>query len=609
MKITDVRRIGHRPQFGAQLRRRLGKAAAFLAASFATGCCVAAPAADIRIAWDFRSRQTLAAFSVDGKEFRQRHYPRVKRLKSGDLLMTFMDGRYGWQVFTQRSKDGGSTWSAPRWIKKSWYDTDAKDSVAYCNPDFLQLKDGSLLLVYQRRNNRRSNENEGIEVMRSLDEGQTWSEPVWAFRGKNWEPSLLQLPSGELQLLFTDTHDGRCHVGMVRSFDGGRTWRPAPDVRKPESEYLSRTEGATPDGAPFSMDGMAVGTALQNGKGIVYVAECDLVGKTITPPPVTPSIVWSSLERNWRYPEFTSPMPGPADRRWPVHAGFTGYAPYLIQLDSGEALVQANGRLRGVPGIWTFIGDDTARRFGSPSRPFGAQGFWGCISQIAPDLVLSGATSGVKGSERILLAKGVLNRPLQVLSSGNEGRARGNAWFIGDASQAQGRLSASADGNAITLHFAARDEQVVASEPEKSDGFRLCWMSKPEGNVAAAAAPMPAHTFRVTATAGGVAWLESRRGSSEPWTRVSAAPTVKAQRDNNGAGYRLEVSVPWRLIGGRPATGASAVAHLELLNMDSREGHTSGRAVDGMPGEDPDEPTTWLPVRVPPLPPLLRNGN
>jgi hypothetical protein len=538
------------------------------------------PAADVRIAWDFRSRQTLAGFTVDGKTFNQRHYPRVKRLKSGDLLMTFMDGRFGWQIFTQRSKDGGKTWSAPRWLKKSWYDAAAKDSVAYCNPEFLQLRDGSLLLAYQRRNNRRSNENEGIEVMRSTDEGETWSAPEWAFRGKNWEPSLLQLPSGEVQLLFTATYDNQCHVGMVRSLDGGRTWRPAPDVKKPEAEYLSRTEGATPEGTPFSMDGMAVGTALQNGKGIVYVAECDLVRKKITPMPVTPFVVWSSLERNWRYPEFKSPMPGPSDRRWPVHPDFTGYAPYLTQLDTGEVLVQANGRFRGTGGMWTFIGDPTARRFGSPSRPFGVLGFWGCISQIAPNRVISGATTGAKDSERILLVQGVLNRPLIVGKTAGEG----NEWFIGGVFQAQGRLSASGDGTNLTLRFVAKDEQVIASEPARSDGFRLSWKAAGDSN------PM----FRLTATAGGSAWLESRRKSSDSWAKVKgAAPMAKAERD--GSGYHLTVTVPWTLLGRRPAAGEVNTAHLELRNVDS----AADQATDeGMPGENSDDPATWLPVRL-----------
>ena len=289
--------------------------------------------------------------------------------------------------------------------------------------------------------------------------------------------------------------DGLCHVGMIRSPDNGKTWNPAPDAEKGNAEYLSWTEGTTPDGKPFSMDGMAVGVSLQNGKGIVYAAECDPVGKVITPAPVTPSIVRSSLKRDWRYGDFHAPMPGPSERRRAVYPDFKGYAPYLTQLDTGETLVQSNGRTGDTQGMWTFVGDASAERFASPSRPFGTQGFWGCLSQIAPNVVLSGATTGSKRSEHLLLARGILNRPLDV----PQGKAAGSDWFIGGASQAQGRLQASYDQAALMLHFTTKDEKVIASDPAHSDGFRLSWIS-PSGSL-----------FRVTATAAAVVrWSHER---------------------------------------------------------------------------------------------------
>ncbi|HVK07124.1 MAG TPA: hypothetical protein VM490_26890, partial [Armatimonadaceae bacterium] len=101
--------------------RSAASAVATTAVVAGIACAADAPppkpgSADVRIAWDHRSRQTLGAFSAGGKEFGQRHYPRVRRLRSGDLLLTFMDGRFGWQTFQQRSKDGGRTWDAPRQI-------------------------------------------------------------------------------------------------------------------------------------------------------------------------------------------------------------------------------------------------------------------------------------------------------------------------------------------------------------------------------------------------------------------------------------------------------------------------------------------------------------
>ena len=51
----------------------------------------------------------------------------------------------------------------------------------------------------------------------------------------------------------------------------------------------------------------------------------------------------------------------------------------------------------------------------------------------------------------------------------------------------------------------------------------------------------------------------------------------------------------YALLGGRPTKAQDWPAHLELLNSD-KAGEPV--AVDGMPGEDPADPATWLPIRV-----------
>lgn len=73
----------------------------------------------------------------------------------------------------------------------------------------------------------------GIELRRSTDNGVTWSEPVKIYQGVNWEPFLLELPTGELHCYFTDSsrtglegHDTDTGTAMVVSADGGKTWSP-----------------------------------------------------------------------------------------------------------------------------------------------------------------------------------------------------------------------------------------------------------------------------------------------------------------------------------------------------------------------------------------------
>ena len=54
-----------------------------------------------------------------------------------------------------------------------------------------------------------------------------------SIRGVNWEPFLLELPTGELHCYFTDSsrtglegHGTDTGTAMVVSTDGGKTWKP-----------------------------------------------------------------------------------------------------------------------------------------------------------------------------------------------------------------------------------------------------------------------------------------------------------------------------------------------------------------------------------------------
>ena len=53
-----------------------------------------------------------------------------------------------------------------------------------------------------------------------------------SIRDVNWEPFLLELPTGELHCYFTDSsrtvgrHGTDTGTAMVVSTDGGKTWKP-----------------------------------------------------------------------------------------------------------------------------------------------------------------------------------------------------------------------------------------------------------------------------------------------------------------------------------------------------------------------------------------------
>ena len=75
-----------------------------------------------------------------------------------------------------------------------------KNIHCYANCDGLVLSNGDILAVASCRANsgyRDLPEDAGIELRRSTDNGVTWSEPVKIYQGVNWEPFLLELPTGE----------------------------------------------------------------------------------------------------------------------------------------------------------------------------------------------------------------------------------------------------------------------------------------------------------------------------------------------------------------------------------------------------------------------------
>lgn len=92
--------------------------------------------------------------------------------------------------------------------------------------DFLQLKDGSILMSYT---------DGDIMVIRSTDQGRTWGEPSVLVprptppaKGRIGAPSFLRLPEGDILLTYYySTHPATPYYGhnyYRRSSDEGQTW-------------------------------------------------------------------------------------------------------------------------------------------------------------------------------------------------------------------------------------------------------------------------------------------------------------------------------------------------------------------------------------------------
>src|SRR5690606_20541235 len=77
---------------------------------------------NVRISWDYNTYQEMASVYVANKGFveGELHYPRVKRLSDGSLLMTFSNDHYGWNIYARRSEDNGKTWSDAQMLREKY---------------------------------------------------------------------------------------------------------------------------------------------------------------------------------------------------------------------------------------------------------------------------------------------------------------------------------------------------------------------------------------------------------------------------------------------------------------------------------------------------------
>lgn len=145
----------------------------------------------------------------------------------GDLHVAYATRGQEAGVYYTRSTDSGTDWTIP--VKLSVAFDDAENS--FSGVKIILDGDGCLHAVWQ------TNQNEGygqaIYYARSIDHGETWSQPVQlGYRGPNdfdvGIPNIVARGNSELHLIY---HAGTRPIGRYHriSRDGGETWSdPTP---------------------------------------------------------------------------------------------------------------------------------------------------------------------------------------------------------------------------------------------------------------------------------------------------------------------------------------------------------------------------------------------
>lgn len=349
-----------------------------------------------RIEWDAGTRKFACAGT----------YGRAKILRSGELALVYSSGADAW---IRKSKDGGGTWDAAIRVAHD-------DGYGDTNAELLELQNGWLLYAWNGRPQAAG--PYFIATRISKDGGLSWGAGVRAYTGGTdggtgcWEPALLQLPGGEVQLYFANEtpYAGAStdqEIGMLRSHDNGGTWETYLAV--------SHRSGAR--------DGMPVPVQLKDGGVAVAIEDNGIPGLSGS---FKPSIVRSSAGGAWG----ATPVGGKDPHRWGAlapEAGLAsavyGGAPYLVRLPSGETILSIQSGEGRDPGtaptahaiMQVYVGTVQADSFSAKSTPFpdipaGGNGLWNSLLAVDDSTVVAVSSISGMGKNGIWAVVGKVRR-------------------------------------------------------------------------------------------------------------------------------------------------------------------------------------------------------
>lgn len=350
------------------------------------------------IFWDSSSLREVSALNGQSA-----NYARMIQLTNGNLVCVYESAG---GIHCTKSLDSGNTWLTPVIVAVP------EDGVNMSVPDVLELKNHSLLVSYNPRPHNVGDKLDtakhfAICTIKSDDNGATWHhkrtlyEAGYAFENGCWEPSQLQLPSGEIQLFFSNegiyTQSNEQNISVFRSKDNGLTWTSQPQI-------VSFTPG--------HRDGMPVPIFLKKKNEVVFSIEDNGGGQ------FKPSVIRNTVSQNWQKPvgaqnkernyTLASPL---ADT---VYAG----APFLRQLQSEQTILsfqsnQDRAHNWELSCMQVAVGDSEAKHFIPVQAPFqiplNKHGLWNSLCILHDDTIIAiTSTDAYTNATSIWMIKGKL---------------------------------------------------------------------------------------------------------------------------------------------------------------------------------------------------------
>lgn len=526
----------------------------------------------IRIGWDFQKQRFMNSGA----------YGRLKLLSDG--RQAFVCDQGGTCIIRFRNPST-STFQSPITVATP------PSGSCYTNTELIELQDGKLLYAYNERLND-SGLGTKIKVKYSTDGGHHWQNEETLYEVKEadflpdnegyygiWEPAMIQLPSGEVQLFFASEYlvsgiDQQ--IVMLRSTQtddaGFRLWTDTVNV--------SYSVGYR--------DGMPVPLVLQEDKGIIFAIEDDGYGGGFQP-----GILYSSMEDNWcsgtRY--------GDSSDRWIAISNGEprgGGAPYIIQLHTGETILStqtsAQNDLRGAPSDdmfkyrpFVYIGDATAHNFGCYSIPFpfteepnyGA--VWNSLCQVNDStIVCVSDVHGRTSRNGLWIVEGRIMHPMTAHAMPQATAIEDIDWaslmsdiYIGSQSQANMQVGSCWSDDSLFLHFVVHDRMIRSGSEGApvwdTDGVEFyCDMNSYQTD------NVPSGALKYLVNVDGGTLLT--RMTSEGWTEVPSSQfNIRHAIQRSNTSYAIDLALPWNRLMRRPSS-RRFTGYFKLHNNDLYNG-------------------------------------
>ncbi len=537
-----------------------------------------------RIFWDTTTEQEL--FPAHG------NYARIIQLADGRIMVA---AEAGGGISVRYSSDYGRSWTSSHLIAPS------ANMLPYAVPDLAQLSDGTIIVGFNPRPSTPHSEDRkfGIRCVRSEDNGQTWSEPIFIFDGDHtgaqgcWEPSFLELPSGELHCYFANEYDfpvtGEQCISVSRSFDMGKTWSPAERVCF----------------RPGTRDGMPVPILTEKGEIIVIIEDNGQPGYS----GFRATTVRCTLEDNWKtVVDADSPNREIIFPAGSEHRNYKSAAPYLRQLWTGETIASWQGDhydRKGFPeaqyNMFVAVGDKDARNFKAVTAPFiiphDSHALWNSVTAVGDSSVIALASIGspTKGNS-IYMVKGYARKYLEAGFGTPEvdGTFKGDSYPVKNARQLTMGFLTDNEVNADflydfdNLYFTARViDQKIFSDKADNDGIYLsldtrnaCDTYPQEG------------MFRFFLNVDGS--LTMQYGNSNKWHKTDAPASIDYKVIKKSFYYDVEIAIPWTVLGYETAP-QNNVMRVNVENVDREDGAISSEII---PETIARESWSWMEFRL-----------